>query len=96
MDGLIERLASEAGLAFGMRAPARLTDMGDGTMRLRSPACPTPYEEGLRRFAALVAEECAKVADGHAQAAWERDRSKACARAAFDASAAIRAKFKMP
>jgi hypothetical protein len=80
MNELIERLAREAGIDINADTLCRY----DG------------WSEPMRRFAALVAEECAKVADGHAQAAWERDRSKACARAAFDASAAIRAKFKMP
>lgn len=73
---LIERLAREAGIDINADTLCRYEG----------------WEEPMRRFAALVAEECAKVADEHEKReaeAWDGD-SLLCSIIADD----IRAKFK--
>lgn len=75
---LVERLAREAGLEF------------DATVGLDGKPNEVPWAgvtlDDLRRFAALVAEECAKLVEHEAQ---EHPMTG-------DAAATIRAKFKEP
>jgi hypothetical protein len=93
---LIERLAREAGL---------VTEAGaDGILTASIPETDFPHEgptlfefpESLVRFASLVADECAKVAEAYGIEQMQRGCSDdhAMYSAAMDIEWAIRAKFR--
>lgn len=86
---MIQRLATESGLE----------DLFDDGKFWRSEFCPSVKGEDLKKFAALIAEECAKLCDSRSEAIYaRRDGGKADTAASVEAefcAEAIRAAFNV-